>query len=86
MSKIDRERIAAVKTLQGLGYTYRDGEQWKPPLGRTIAYNPQTQVLRPKDYDLLRGAICRHASGYHGPFDIENLMNEIQGWGWFQTF
>jgi hypothetical protein len=31
MSEIDRQRIAAVRTLKTLGYTYRDG-QWKPPL------------------------------------------------------
>lgn len=30
-------RDAAVKTLQGLGYTYHEGEQWKPPLGKPQA-------------------------------------------------
>ena len=31
MSEIDRQRIAAVRTLEALGYTYRDG-LWKLPL------------------------------------------------------
>ena len=26
--------LAAVSTLQGLGYTYNGGERWKPPLGK----------------------------------------------------
>jgi hypothetical protein len=30
-------RDAAIKTLQDLGYTYHDGEQWKPPLGKPQA-------------------------------------------------
>lgn len=31
--QFDRERLAAVRTLQSLGYTYHGGEGWKPPLG-----------------------------------------------------
>ena len=34
MSTIDRQRVAAVRTLEALGYSYKGGEQWKPPLGR----------------------------------------------------
>jgi hypothetical protein len=30
MADIDRQRVAAVRTLQALGYLYRDGE-WLPP-------------------------------------------------------
>ena len=31
MGNIDRQRIAAVRTLGALGYTYRDGEGWRAP-------------------------------------------------------
>lgn len=30
---------AALRTLDGLGYTYHGGELWKPPLGRIAAVN-----------------------------------------------
>lgn len=30
------EAEAAIKTLKGLGYEYRGGERWKPPLGELI--------------------------------------------------
>ncbi len=30
MTNIDRQRIAAVRALEGLGYSYRDSEGWKP--------------------------------------------------------
>jgi hypothetical protein len=33
MGEIDRQRIAPVKTLEALGYAYRDGEGWRPPHG-----------------------------------------------------
>lgn len=32
MSRTDRERYAAVRTLQKMGYTWEGGEYWKPPL------------------------------------------------------
>jgi hypothetical protein len=35
MGEIDRQRISAVRTLEGLGYAYRDGEGWRPPQGAT---------------------------------------------------
>ena len=31
MGEVDRQRISAVRVLEGLGYTYRDGEGWQPP-------------------------------------------------------
>ncbi len=30
---VDRQRLAAVRTMEALGYTYEGGERWKPPLG-----------------------------------------------------
>lgn len=34
-SRID-EALAAVETLERLGYTYKGGEIWEPPLGREV--------------------------------------------------
>ncbi len=33
MGEVDRQRIAAAKTLEALGYVYLDGEGWKLPRG-----------------------------------------------------
>lgn len=33
MSRVDRERVAAVRTLERMGFTYHGGDLWKPPLG-----------------------------------------------------
>jgi hypothetical protein len=30
---IDRQRVAAVRTLQARGFVWRGGEQWEPPAG-----------------------------------------------------
>jgi hypothetical protein len=37
-----RKAIAAGRTLEKLGYTYQDGELWKPPLGA----NPSPLLIR----------------------------------------
>ncbi|MEO6680116.1 MAG: hypothetical protein ABIO21_22470 [Pseudomonas sp.] len=36
---------AAITTLQGLGYSYNGGQQWKPPLGKKPDFD-QTDILR----------------------------------------
>lgn len=43
MSRIDQERIAAVRTLQLLGYTYQGGEHWTPPI--TLVRSPLVQRI-----------------------------------------
>jgi hypothetical protein len=35
MTNIDRQRIAAVRTLEGLGYAF-DGVTWKPPMAEPL--------------------------------------------------
>jgi len=42
MSAIDRERVAAVKTLRELGFTFREGS-WHPP---TAAFSKGLHELR----------------------------------------
>ncbi len=34
---LDKQRIAAVQTLESLGYTWEGGVHWKPPLGKAPA-------------------------------------------------
>ncbi len=36
MGEIDRQRVAAVRTLEALGYTYRVGE-WQAPFGLALS-------------------------------------------------
>lgn len=35
-----RGRVAAVRTLENLGYTFHDGELWRPPLGPRPPIDP----------------------------------------------
>ena len=42
VSNIDKQRIAAVRKLEALGYSYRDGErEWAPP----VAATPQSLLM-----------------------------------------
>lgn len=52
MMNIDKQRIAAVRTLEALGYTWECGAHWKPPLWRSTAR--QT----PSDVELLCDQLC----------------------------
>lgn len=49
-TELRNEVIAAVKTVQGLGYTFHGGEQWKPPLGPARVFDPKPVVwINPVD-------------------------------------
>lgn len=72
---IDKQRIAAVRILQALGYTW-ECSRWKPPPGDGPA------PLGERDLELLRGTICRWL--YATPEAIAPLIAEIKGWGWFR--
>jgi len=57
MSEVDKrnaQRIAAVKTLQSLGYTYQGGEMWNSPHGMSAA-----QLL--DEIERLKDVIARNA-------------------------
>jgi len=41
---LDKQRIAAVKTLESLGYSWEGGVQWKPPLGKEYDVVYRTQL------------------------------------------
>lgn len=76
MSRIDRERRAAVRTLEALGYSYLDGAQmWKPPLGKLVELDRSLEHC-----ELLAKVIERHKAGYHGEFSVARLWDEIKGW------
>jgi hypothetical protein len=77
---IDKQRIAAVKTLEALGYTWEGGQGWKPPL--TVARAPP---LGERDLELLSGALIRHFSALPGySTAAARFLEEIKGWGWFR--
>ena len=43
MSTIDKQRIAAVRTLEAMGYAFRD--EWMPPAGVTTPGTPEADVM-----------------------------------------
>jgi hypothetical protein len=79
---IDKQRIAAVRTLEALGYTWQithsEGLRWAPP----PAPPRQSQLTVERDLDLLRATICRF---FHTSYEQTiPLVEEIKGWGWFR--
>jgi len=44
--KTKAERKAAIKTLQHLGYTYKGGELWKPPICESLTLTCWTRSKR----------------------------------------
>jgi hypothetical protein len=57
---IDKQRIAAVRTLEALGYGYH-GDQWVPPTAATPSPLPMTA-----EADALHGAMMRRADALAG--------------------
>lgn len=51
--------LAAIKTLEGMGYTYRGGEMWKPPIGNAPSYMVGEKNL----YNLMDESGCRRKVG-----------------------
>jgi hypothetical protein len=56
--ELDKQRIAAVQTLEGFGYTYQDGK-WLP----TVAAPPLPVTA---EADAMRGALMRRADALAG--------------------
>ena len=56
--ELDKQRIAAVQTLEGLGYTYRDGE-WLP----TVVAPPLPLTA---EADAMHGMLMRRADALDG--------------------
>lgn len=56
---IDRQRIAAVRALERLGYTWNGASEWKPPLGQQVAvvapHTPEQVMELKKFIKSLRG-------------------------------
>jgi hypothetical protein len=44
MSNIDKQRIAAVQILEGLGYTFAGGD-WKAPAGTVASIVPESDAM-----------------------------------------
>lgn len=71
----EQEMAAAIRTLQGLGYTYHGGEQWKPPTGE----KPDFAAI-----DARRGAyerVAAYLAQYRkmGGLDPE-FIHAVNGW------
>jgi hypothetical protein len=69
----DEKEIAAKRTLESLGYTYRGGELWKPPLRGPIDFDlvdkqkQEITELKAKLYDLMAGGGGELNAGQHKP-------------------
>jgi hypothetical protein len=57
---VDRQRIAAVRALEGLGYVYRGGE-WLAPAGAAV-----TPLSLMAKADAMHGALMRRADALAG--------------------
>jgi hypothetical protein len=60
---IDKQRITAVRTLQGLGYTFSAGE-WYPPHAAVGA--PPTLTIVQAEADAMHGLLMRRADALAG--------------------
>jgi hypothetical protein len=69
-------KIAAVRTLEGMRYTYHGGEQWKPPLGERPAWLDEKQASA-EDFELVSLAIKEHAARYPG-CETEHAWQRIE--------
>ena len=73
-----RQRIAAVRTLERMGYTYHDGELWKPPLGAAPVGMGQCQFIAVCDPACPGNATSAPAVGYcttHHSYNCNKVPN-----------
>ena len=81
MINIDRQRVAAVRKLEALGYSYQ-GEEWVPAPAVT-----QQSLLLTAESDALHGALVRRADALEGctrgSFDeaeLEGIVDVIESY------
>lgn len=72
----NQRRLAAVRTLERLGYTHNGGEQWRPPFGKPPAWFnapsvPSASLITPSKEPA--GAVAKWIDN---PHDIEQAMVE----------
>jgi hypothetical protein len=58
---VDKQRIAAVRAIEALGYSYQGG-QWVPPAGTTTP----SQLPMTAETDAMHGALMRRADALAG--------------------
>jgi len=62
MSSIDKQRIAAVAKLQGLGYTFSLADGWTPP----ATFPGAGRVLTTAESDAMHAVLMRRADALQG--------------------
>ncbi len=72
MSEIDRQRIAAVLSLEALGYTFRAG-RWHPPVHAPSAAVPEA--------DAMHSLLVQRADVLIGCMDGSADQDELEGIG-----
>jgi hypothetical protein len=63
MINVDKQRVAAVRKLEVLGYSYRDGE-WMPASAPSAAAGPRS--LMTAESDAMHGVLVRRADALEG--------------------
>jgi hypothetical protein len=71
---IDRQRITAVRTLQGLGYTFSAGEWYPLHIGVSA---PPTLTVAQVEADAMHGLLMRRADALAGCTDEEAELKAI---------
>jgi hypothetical protein len=71
---IDRQRVVAVQTLEGLGFRYQEGE-WLPP---ATAATPLSWLANADDF---HGALMQRADALAGCLEGSGEEAELQGIG-----
>ena len=73
MSEIDRQRIAAVRTLEAIGYCFRNG-RWHPPIHATRA-------LSLAEADAMHSLLVQRADNLIGCTDGSADQDELEAIG-----
>jgi hypothetical protein len=72
------KRLAAVRTLERLGYAHRGGVEWAPPLGKRVIGTPESVAAVLASGDEMRDAIAFTISD-HNPDGLEWLRAWDEG-------
>ena len=93
-----KHHSAAVKTLLQMGYTYHDGEMWKPPIGQEPAYtapeiltaavnhmNARVAMYDAPDGERSMGRTVDAFNIISGRDGTDRELTESEGWLFMQT-
>jgi hypothetical protein len=69
MIDIDKQRVAAVRKLEALGYSYR-GDEWVPASQPAVA-GPRSLMIA--ECDAMHGVLVQRADALEGLRDLQGL-------------